>query len=140
MASVTDVLFISHGGGPMPLLGSPGHHDMVEQLRKFARELCKPSAILVISAHWEESVPTITSGMNPSIIYDYYGFPSESYEIDYPCPGEPELAKLVYEGLTNAGIPAELDGARGGDVSLFHCSVGAAGSKGLSGALGNLIS
>ncbi len=38
-----------------------------------------PSAILVVSAHWEEGVPTLTSGANPPLIYDYYGFPEESY-------------------------------------------------------------
>lgn len=119
MNTETDVLFISHGGGPMPLLGDPGHHDMVERLTEFASKLRKPSAILVISAHWEESVPTITAGANPQLIYDYYGFPPEAYTIEYPCPGEPALARQVYQTLEHSGIPVRLDGQRGFDHGLF---------------------
>jgi len=119
MSTTTDVLYISHGGGPMPLLGDPGHQDMVDQLTGLAHQLPRPSAILVISAHWEESVPTITSGANPELIYDYYGFPSEAYRIEYPCPGEPELANQVFQALEKAGLPARLDEQRGFDHGLF---------------------
>ncbi|MGB5856222.1 MAG: class III extradiol ring-cleavage dioxygenase [Oceanisphaera sp.] len=119
MNAKPDVLFISHGGGPMPLLGDPGHHELVVRLREIAGILRKPSAILVISAHWEETVPTITSGANPSLIYDYFGFPPESYEIKYPCPGEPILAGQVYDVLEKAGISARLDDRRGFDHGLF---------------------
>ncbi|KAA1172853.1 dioxygenase [Marinobacter salinexigens] len=115
----TDILFISHGGGPMPLMGDPGHKEMVDRLRDIAAELPRPKAILLISAHWEESVPTITAGANPSLIYDYYGFPPETYEIQYPCPGEPELARKVHQALEQAGIPAKLDEQRGFDHGLF---------------------
>ena len=114
-----DVLFISHGGGPMPLLGDPGHREMVARLTEVAGTLRKPSAILVISAHWEEAIPTITSGANPSLIYDYFGFPPESYEIKYPCPGEPVLAGQIHEVLAKAGIAARLDERRGFDHGLF---------------------
>ncbi|MDW7747514.1 class III extradiol ring-cleavage dioxygenase [Halomonas sp.] len=119
MSTTIDVLFISHGGGPMPLLGDPGHRDMVERLSEIAGQLRKPSAILVISAHWEEAVPTITSGANPPLIYDYYGFPPEAYEIAYPCPGEPALARQVHQALQQAGISARLDERRGFDHGLF---------------------
>lgn len=115
----TDVIFISHGGGPMPLLGDPGHQEMVDQLTELAGKLAKPSAILVISAHWEESLPTITAGAHPQLIYDYYGFPPEAYSIGYPCPGEPELARQVYQALEQAGIQARLDQERGFDHGLF---------------------
>jgi len=119
MQRTNDVLFISHGGGPMPLLGDPGHREMVDQLTRIADTLRKPSAILVISAHWEESVPTITAGANPPLIYDYYGFPPESYEIQYPAPGEPALAGQIHSALEQAGIPAKLDDRRGFDHGLF---------------------
>ena len=115
----TDVLFISHGGGPMPLLGDLGHREMVDRLTELAATLSKPSAILLVSAHWEEAVPTITSGANPPLIYDYYGFPAEAYKIEYPCPGEPALAQQVYQALGQAGIPARLDDQRGFDHGLF---------------------
>ncbi len=119
MNTETDVLFISHGGGPMPLLGDPGHREMVELLTELADKLRKPSAILVISAHWEEPLPTITASANPQLIYDYYGFPPEAYTIEYPCPGEPALARQVYQALAQSGIPARLDDQRGFDHGLF---------------------
>ncbi|MDK9558989.1 class III extradiol ring-cleavage dioxygenase [Marinobacter sp. M216] len=119
MTTDNDVLFISHGGGPMPLLGDPGHRELVERLSEMGGALKKPSAILVISAHWEEAVPTITAGANPPLIYDYYGFPPEAYDIQYPCPGEPVLARQVYQALDKAGIPARLDDKRGFDHGLF---------------------
>lgn len=93
MNASPDILFLSHGGGPLPLLGDPDHQEMVESLQEIARVISKPSAILIISAHWEASVPTITSGAAPELIYDYGGFPPEAYQIQYPCQGEPELAQ-----------------------------------------------
>lgn len=119
MRNPTDVLFISHGGGPMPLLGDPDHQEMVDRLTDIASTLRKPSAILVISAHWEEAVPTVTSGANPPLIYDYSGFPPEAYEIQYPASGEPELAQKVFLALDEAGISARLDNQRGFDHGLF---------------------
>lgn len=119
MSANTDVLFISHGGGPMPLLGDPSHRDMVDRLKEIAGNLRKPSAILVISAHWEEAVPTVTSGSHPPLIYDYAGFPSEAYSITYSCQGEPVLASQVCQALEQAGIPSELDEQRGFDHGLF---------------------
>ena len=113
------VLFLSHGGGPLPLLGDPAHREMVENLQIIAGRIAKPTAILVISAHWEERVATLTSGAKPALIYDYYGFPEKSYEIEYPCPGEPALADQVQRLLTEAGIEARLDAQRGFDHGLF---------------------
>ena len=113
------VLFLSHGGGPLPLLGDEGHKEMVSCLKDLAATIKKPSAIIVVSAHWEESVPTITSGANPSLIYDYYGFPEESYRIKYPCPGEPLLASRIHNVLESSGIAASLDEQRGFDHGLF---------------------
>lgn len=119
MSAHTDVLFVSHGGGPLPLLGDPGHRELVDRLRSMAGTLRKPSAILVISAHWEASVPTITAGTNPPLIYDYQGFPPAAYQIEYPCPGEPALAGHVHETLKKAGIAARLDDQRGLDHGVF---------------------
>ncbi|WP_455217188.1 DODA-type extradiol aromatic ring-opening family dioxygenase [Kaarinaea lacus] len=123
------VLFIPHGGGPLPLLemkklestktGTTPHESMVRFLQEITPTLGKPSAILVISAHWEEHVPTITSGKSPSLIYDYYGFPDESYEIQYPAPGDPELARTIHQLLAEHGIEAVLDDQRGFDHGLF---------------------
>jgi 4,5-DOPA dioxygenase extradiol len=114
-----NVLFLSHGGGPMPLLGDAGHADMVACLQHIAGSIEKPSAILVVSAHWEAEISTITSAAAPSLIYDYYGFPEESYSIEYPCLGQPELANRVHEALLGAGIAAKLDDQRGFDHGVF---------------------
>src|SRR5690554_3291337 len=108
MNTKPQILFLSHGGGPMPLLGDVGHKEMIDCLQKISSILRKPSAILVVSAHWEEKIPTITSGANPSLIYDYYGFPEKSYSITYPCQGEPSLAEQTYKRLEHSGISANL--------------------------------
>ena len=113
------IFFLSHGGGPLPVLGEKSHKELVENLERIAQEIRKPSAILVISAHWEENEATVTSAINPDLIYDYYGFPQESYSIKYPCPGNPELAKQVWQKLKDANIPSKLDGQRGFDHGLF---------------------
>ncbi|MBR7890293.1 dioxygenase [Marinomonas sp. A79] len=114
-----NIVFISHGGGPMPLLKDPDHSEMTATLKKITAAMDKPSAILVISAHWEASLPTVTSGKNPDIIYDYNGFPKEAYEIRYPASGEPELAKDVVNALKKNGIEAAQDDQRGFDHGLF---------------------
>lgn len=113
------VLFIPHGGGPMPLLGEEGHLKLISFLKKIPSELGNPQAIILISAHWEEVVPTITSGSAPNLIYDYSGFPEESYQIQYPAPGSPELAEKVFQQLKKNGIDAKLDSKRGFDHGLF---------------------
>jgi aromatic ring-opening dioxygenase catalytic subunit (LigB family) len=113
------VLFLSHGGGPMPLLGDKRHQEMVENLKVIASKIKKPSAIIIISAHWEEKIPSITSAASPSLIYDYSGFPEESYNIKYPCLGEPLLAEQVCHLLSHAGLAASLDKQRGLDHGVF---------------------
>ena len=117
--SLNAILYISHGGGPLPLLGDESHEEMVNCLRGIAANLKAPSAIIVISAHWEAGRPTITAGTNPSMIYDYYGFPKESYEITYPAPGNPLLAHEIYDLCSVNGIDAVLDELRGFDHGLF---------------------
>ncbi|MBI1424757.1 MAG: dioxygenase [Gammaproteobacteria bacterium] len=112
-------LFISHGGGPLPLLGDPGHRAMVDCLQRIAGDIPRPAAIVIVSAHWEASLPTITAGAQPGLIYDYYGFPEESYQIQYPCSGDPALAQKIHKLLGDAGIPSALDAERGFDHGLF---------------------
>ena len=87
------ILFLPHGGGPLPLLGDTNHQEMIKFMHEISPSLGITASILIISAHWEEEIVTITSGNNPSLIYDYYGFPEESYQLEYPAPGEPVVAK-----------------------------------------------
>lgn len=103
----------------MPLLGDTGHSEMVVCLGELARRLQPPDAVIVVSAHWEEDVATITASATPSLIYDYYGFPDESYTITYPCPGEPALARELYGLLGASGIEVKLDQERGLDHGVF---------------------
>ncbi|WP_462159373.1 hypothetical protein [Pseudoalteromonas sp. GB56] len=81
--------FISHGGGPLPLLGHEGHVDMVAVLKKLAASIVKPKAIIVISAHWETPGIFVNTLKQPELLYDYYGFPKQAYAIDYPVSGGP---------------------------------------------------
>ncbi len=113
------IVYFSHGGGPLPILGDPGHQAMVAFLRGLPIQLARPDAILVISAHWEEDVATLTGAAQPPLFYDYYGFPAESYAIEYPAPGNNELARETARLLQQAGIDARLDAERGFDHGMF---------------------
>jgi len=119
MKNYRQALFLSHGGGPLPLLKDAAHAEMVQCLKTISATIKKPSAIIVVSAHWEEGCPTITSGNNPPLIYDYYGFSDESYQITYPCPGQPLLARKIAKLFSEAGIQSSLDETRGFDHGLF---------------------
>ncbi|GAB6904633.1 class III extradiol ring-cleavage dioxygenase [Desulfosarcina cetonica] len=92
---------------------------MVDNLKTIAAKISKPSAIILISAHWEAAVPTITQAPNPPLLYDYYGFPKQAYEIQYPAPGKPDLAHKVSSVLSDKGIKSILDDNRGFDHGLF---------------------
>ena len=54
-----------------------------------------PAAILMVTAHWEETIPSFTGGASPELIYDYYGFPPETYALRYKAPGQPALAACI---------------------------------------------
>ncbi|MGW8192670.1 MAG: DODA-type extradiol aromatic ring-opening family dioxygenase [Desulforhopalus sp.] len=113
------LLFISHGGGPWPLLNDPRHTNLIDFLEKVPQTLISPAAILVISAHWEEDSPTVQSNPRPKMLYDYYGFPEKAYHYTYPAPGHPELASRISSLLKSCGMDGCLDGGRGFDHGLF---------------------
>ena len=70
-------------------------------------------------AHGEQSTATVLTADQPGLLFDYYGFPAESYHYDYPCPGSPEVAERVIEHLRAAGIGCEPDAQRGLDHGAF---------------------
>jgi aromatic ring-opening dioxygenase catalytic subunit (LigB family) len=113
------IVYFSHGGGPLPILGDASHKAMVDFMIRLPSQLVKPDAILVISAHWEESAATLLGAQNPAMFYDYYGFPEKAYEITYPAPGSPELANRIAGLMKKNNIPARIDPQRGFDHGLF---------------------
>jgi len=113
------IIYIPHGGGPLPLLSEEGYEKMNPFLRGLSATIPEPEAIVVISAHWEESVVSITAHKNPPMLFDYYGFPPESYEYEYPAPGRPRLASRIQAMLGTAGIESRLDYERGFDHGVF---------------------
>jgi 4,5-DOPA dioxygenase extradiol len=102
-------LFISHGS---PMLALDTANPAYEFLQTLGSSLPRPTAILVISAHWETGTPRITAAGHPDTIHDFYGFPEPLYGLHYPSNGNPTLAKQVARLLQPA---ADVDLTRGLD-------------------------
>lgn len=118
------VLFIPHGGGPWPFVELPAFDRAeVDALAGFLRglptRLPTPRAVLVITAHWLAPRPTVGTAARPPMLFDYYGFPPESYRLSWPAPGDPALAAQVRGLLTQAGIDVDADDERGFDHGTF---------------------
>lgn len=112
-------VYFSHGGGPLPILGDPGHQAMIDFMSQLPFQLRRPEAIVVISAHWEESIATLMGASRPSMLYDYYGFPREAYQITYPAPGDTALANRIAGLLHESNLSSRIDVDRGFDHGLF---------------------
>ena len=105
------VLFLSHGAPSLPLEGG----ETGAAWRRLGESLPKPSSILMISAHWETSVPTVSRAVSPETIHDFSGFPAELYRLRYDAPGAPQMAEAAAAALQQAGIPVQLDDTHGLD-------------------------
>lgn len=103
--------FISHGA-PTLIIDDNAAHNFLKALPS---DIEKPSAILVISAHWETRLPTTNSVQTNETIHDFYGFNRELYELKYNAPGNPQLANEICETLFSAGLQAQIDSNRGLD-------------------------
>ena len=93
------VLFLGHGS---PMNGIEDN-EFVREFKKQEQQLDKPNAIIVVSAHWETNGTFVTAMQNPRTIHDFGGFPKELYEVQYPAPGHPELAKEISEYVNPTG-------------------------------------
>jgi aromatic ring-opening dioxygenase catalytic subunit (LigB family) len=118
------VAFVPHGGGPWPFVEMGLPPDEVSNLKQYletVRQLprTKPRALLIVSAHWEEPVATVMTAERPPMLYDYYGFPPESYRLTWPAPGDPQLAGDVAGLLETAGFRTASDATRGFDHGVF---------------------
>jgi len=116
-------LYIPHGGGPCFFMPDPHGiwSGMAAYLRSLAASLPeRPRALLVVSGHWEEAAFALTgSEAHPGLIFDYYGFPPETYRLTWPAPGAPRLAERAAGLLREAGLPAAIDASRGFDHGVF---------------------
>lgn len=113
------VVYFSHGGGPLPLMDDPGHRSLVDFWQRLPTLLNPPKAILVVSAHWEEEPVAVLAADQPPLFFDYYGFPPATYQIGYPAPGNPALAEQVVQTLSKAGIACRKEMSRGFDHGMF---------------------
>jgi aromatic ring-opening dioxygenase catalytic subunit (LigB family) len=116
-------LYLPHGGGPSFFMTGPRKERYLETemfLRGLAPTLpVRPKAILVVTAHWETAMPSFTGGTNPELIFDYYGFPPETYQLEYKAPGSPALAARAADLMQQAGFPARVDPDYGWDHGVF---------------------
>jgi aromatic ring-opening dioxygenase catalytic subunit (LigB family) len=118
-------LFIPHGAGPCFFMDwTRGPADTWDRTADWLKGLVanlpeRPKAILMISGHWEEPVFTVGSSPKPPMIFDYHGFPEETYRLRFDAPGSPALAARVRELLAAAGFPTAEDAERGYDHGVF---------------------
>jgi len=109
MASILPAIFFGHGN-PMNAVTD---NDYTEAWRRIGAEMPKPRAILSISAHWYVPGTGVTVSTAPRTIHDFGGFPRELYQVQYPAPGDPKLARRVQELL--APLDVKLDNTWGLD-------------------------
>ena len=116
-------MYLPHGGGPSFFM-TGDRKRLYQATEDFLRSIpgtlpATPTAILLVTAHWEAAVPSFTGGAQPELIYDYYGFPPETYELQYKAPGQPALAARAAALLQGAGYPAKVDPSYGWDHGVF---------------------
>lgn len=117
--------YIPHGGGPCFYMDwTMGPPDTWHKMRAWLEGLAdglptRPRALLVVSAHWEEDLPTVTTRPVPKLLFDYYGFPAETYELTWPVPAAGDVAVRVRELLGAASIDSAEDAERGLDHGVF---------------------
>ena len=116
-------LYIPHGGGPSFFMSGERkqRYQATEDFLRGVWQLlpARPTAILMVTAHWEADVVCLTGGQQPALIYDYFGFPPETYALQYAAPGQPALAAQAAALLQAQGLPAAVDLDYGWDHGVF---------------------
>lgn len=115
-------LYIPHGGGPCFFMDDPANiwAGMAAYLRNIAGTLPEPpSAILIVSAHWETEGFAFSGAAAPDLIFDYNNFPPHTYALRYPAAGAPALAVRCAALLADKAIDARIDNDRGLDHGVF---------------------
>jgi 4,5-DOPA dioxygenase extradiol len=110
--SVLPGLFVSHGAPTLAIDYADPTHVFLKQL---GGRIPRPKAILMVSAHWDTDVATITSAPRHTTVHDFYGFPEPLYALRYPAPGAPDLAREVAQMLQAKDFSVRLDPERGLD-------------------------
>src|SRR5271157_5044350 len=109
MADILPAIFFGHGN-PM---NAVSENSYTAGWRQIGTQLPRPKAILSISAHWFVPGTGVTINTSPRTIHDFGGFPRELYQVRYPAPGDPDLARRVQTML--APVPVTLDDSWGLD-------------------------
>lgn len=103
--AVMPIAFIGHGN-PMNAIE---RNEYTEAWARFGRSVPRPRAILVISAHWYINATAVTAMATPRTIHDFFGFPRDLFEYDYPAPGLPDLADEVAETVRPTWVGSDAD-------------------------------
>ncbi len=103
----------------LPGMDGRERRSLADYMRSIANTPTRPSALVVVSAHWEATHPTVNTSSAPPMLYDYGGFPAEAYRLQWPTPGDPALAATVRDQLRNAGFQPREEAERGYDHGTF---------------------